>query len=222
MTLLIASVSKIADPRTYLADVLERKPGALAEYTPLAQWHSQVDGRRNDLLFWQRMIERSGHQNGAREMISLLPLGQRTGSEQLAVLSRRPWRHRCTDAAAAVRYLLTAIRKLRLKPDAIELGALARYERPLPTLEAATIMGPAGGRAMACVPTSMQGSLDPRALQDLAHPRHRGSVQPLRRTSAARDTPITISEALLAAKKLKKRKQRGITWQLSESQMLGD
>jgi hypothetical protein len=62
---------QILDLEHYL-DVLERKPGALAGSTPLAQWRSQ--GRWPDSydLLWQRMIERLGRQNGTREMISLL------------------------------------------------------------------------------------------------------------------------------------------------------
>jgi hypothetical protein len=81
------------------------------------------------------MIERSGRQNGTREMISLLHLGHRTGREQLTRAITQAVELGCADAAA-VRYLLTATQQVRRKPDAIELGALARYERPLPTLEA--------------------------------------------------------------------------------------
>jgi len=42
-------------------DMLERRPGALAVSTPLAQWRSQ--GCRPDSydLPWQKMIERLGH-----------------------------------------------------------------------------------------------------------------------------------------------------------------
>ena len=68
-------------------------------------------------------------------MISLLDLGQRAGSEQLTRAIAQAVELGCADAAA-VRYLLTAPEPVRKEPDAIELGLLARYERPLPTLEA--------------------------------------------------------------------------------------
>jgi hypothetical protein len=125
---------QILDLEHYL-DVLERKPGALAGSTPLAQWRSQGRWPQSYDLLWQRMIERSGRQNGTREMISLLHLGHRTGREQLTRAITQAVELGCADAAA-VRYLLTATQQVRRKPDAIELGALARYERPLPTLEA--------------------------------------------------------------------------------------
>ena len=39
----------------------------------------------------------------------------------------------CADAAAVHHLITTTL--VRLKPDASDLGALARYERPLPTLD---------------------------------------------------------------------------------------
>jgi transposase len=123
---------QVLDLEHYL-DVLERKPGALAGSTPLAQWRAQGRWPKSYDQLWQRMIERSGRQTGTREMISLLHLGGRTGRDQLTRAITQAVELGCADAAA-VRYLLTAAEPTRPKPDAIELGSLARYERPLPSL----------------------------------------------------------------------------------------
>jgi hypothetical protein len=108
--------------------VLERKPGALAAPTPLAQWRAQGRWPKSNDELWQRMIERSGRQTGTREMISLLHLGGRTGRDQLTRAITQAVELGCADAAA-VRYLLTAAEQTRPKPDAVELGSLAMQSR---------------------------------------------------------------------------------------------
>lgn len=114
-------------------DVLERKPGALAGSTPLQQWRQQ--GRWPDSYdrLWQGLIKRHGKQDGTREMIELLLLGRRHGYDQLKQAVETALEMGSSDAAA-VRYLLTAEDLERPQPESLDVGALARYERPLPVL----------------------------------------------------------------------------------------
>ena len=114
-------------------DVLERKPGAFAGSKPLEQWREQ--GRRPagyDAL-WQKLMLRYGRQNGTREMIELLQLGKRHGYDQLQKAVESALELGCSDVGA-VRYLLGAEGRQRPEPEPVDVGALARYERPMPPL----------------------------------------------------------------------------------------
>ncbi len=121
---------EILDLEHYL-DVLAYKPGALAGSTPLAQWRAA--GRWPDSYdrFWARLSERHGQQDGTKEMIGLLRLGRRHGQEQLRVAIERALTMGCHDGGA-VRYLLTADQLARLPVAPLDVGVLARFERPLP------------------------------------------------------------------------------------------
>lgn len=123
---------QVLDLEHYL-DVLERKPGAMAGSMALQQWRAQGRWPKSYDLLWQRMMERAGRQNGTREMISLLHLGQRVGQDQLTHAITEAVEMGCADAAA-VRYLLTASERIRPAAEAIDVGPLACYERPLPSL----------------------------------------------------------------------------------------
>jgi len=113
-------------------DVLEKKPGALAGSKPLEQWRQA--GRWPDSYdqLWGELTKRHGRQAGTRQMIEMLSLGKECGHERLreAVESAI---HSGAHDLSAVRYLLMA-RQEQLNPPTIEIGALERYERPLPML----------------------------------------------------------------------------------------
>jgi transposase len=116
-------------------DVLERKPGALAGSTALAQWRQVGRWPADFDTFWQGLIVRLGKQAGTREMIGLLQLGRVHGQAALGRAIAEALALGVQDSAA-VRHLLTAPQLERSRPAAIEVGVLVAYERPLPDLTA--------------------------------------------------------------------------------------
>ena len=78
-------------------------------------------------------MKRHGKQTGTREMIELLLEGRRLGYDRLQEAVELALQTGSSDAAA-VRYLMTAGDLERVQPEMIEVGALSRYERPLPVL----------------------------------------------------------------------------------------
>ena len=114
-------------------EVLERKPGALAGSTPLAQWREQGRWPASFDRLWQELIERQGKAGGTRQMIRLLQLGKANGYEKLQSAAESALALGCGDEAA-VRYLLMSEPEDRSPQEAIEVGWLGRYERPLPVV----------------------------------------------------------------------------------------
>jgi transposase len=123
---------QILDLEHYL-DVLYRKPGALAGSKPLEQkrqagmWPPSFD------QIWRALIERHGKQSGTRQMIDLLKLSQKYGHQKLREAVESALANRCYDGAA-VQHLLNAEHLRHTACEAIDVGALDRYTRPLPTL----------------------------------------------------------------------------------------
>jgi transposase len=123
---------QILDLEHYL-DVLYRKPGALAGSKPLEQkrqaglWPPSFD------QIWQALIERHGKQSGTRQMIDLLKLSQKHGHHKLQEAIESALANRCYDGAA-VQHLLNAQDLQHTSCEAIDVGVLERYTRPLPTL----------------------------------------------------------------------------------------
>ena len=124
---------EILDLEHYL-DVLAHKPGALAGSTPLEQarqagrWPASYD------RFWAGLIGRQGRQAGTKAMIELLQLGRTYGQTRLRAAIEEALALGCTDGAA-VRTLVTAPAQERV-PVSLEVGALARFVRPLPDVTA--------------------------------------------------------------------------------------
>ena len=120
---------EVMDLEHYL-EVLGRKPGALAGSKPLDQWRKL--GRRPasyDTL-WQGLIERLGKPEGTKEMIRLLQLSRTHGELALRRAVDATIALGCQDSAA-VRHLLAAAH-LEHRPVApLQLGMLARFDRPL-------------------------------------------------------------------------------------------
>lgn len=123
---------QILDLEHYL-DVLYRKPGALAGSKPLEQrrqaglWPPSFD------RIWQALLERHGKQTGTRQMIELLKLASKHGHEKLQEAIESALASHCQDAAA-VRHLLHADELQHRPCEAVDVGALERYARPLPLM----------------------------------------------------------------------------------------
>lgn len=114
-------------------DVLEHKPGALAGSRPLAQWRQLGRWPASYDRFWEGLIARLGRQAGTREMIGLVQLGRSHGQTALRRAIETALDLGVQDGAA-VRHLLAAPQLARVAPAALEVGALAVFERPLPDL----------------------------------------------------------------------------------------
>lgn len=123
---------QILDLEHYL-DVLERKPGALAGSTALAQWRQA--GRWPECFdrLWHELNMRHGRQHGTRQMIELLQLGSGEGWTQLRCAVEQALTLGCHDVAA-IRHLMVAGDLDRPRVAAVDIGALARYERPMPVM----------------------------------------------------------------------------------------
>ena len=141
-------------------------------------------------------------------MVAVLALGQEFGHERLLTAIAATVALGACDVAA-VRYLLTEASLGKAKPEPIDVGALARYDRPLPdladydTLLSVPARGPHDGRA--------SGPGHPSALQDAADADDRPQFARLA-DAASREGPIHIGylEALLAAE-MEERESRAIT-----------
>jgi transposase len=123
---------EVLDLEHYL-DVLERKPGALAGSKPLEQWRRLGRWPESYDRFWQALIDRHGRSAGTKAMVELLQLGRSHGQGALRGAIDAALVLGCTDAAA-VRHLVAARSLEHAPPQTVEVGALAQFERPLPTV----------------------------------------------------------------------------------------
>src|SRR5271166_1758452 len=122
----------VLDLEHYL-DVLSHKPGAFAGSKPLAQWRAAGRWPACYDELWDRLRARHGKQNGTRAMVAVLALGREFGQDRLHTAVASAVSHGACDVAA-VRYLLTEAALHKARPVAVDVGALARYDRPLPNL----------------------------------------------------------------------------------------
>jgi transposase len=126
-------------------DVLSRKPGALAGSRPLEQqrqaglWPESFD------VIWQSLMERHGKSSGTKQMIDLLKLGKHNGHGRLQEAIETALATGCKDAAA-VQHLFYTRDLNRVPCDAIDIGSLERYQRPLPMVNEYDQLLMAGGR----------------------------------------------------------------------------
>ena len=125
-------LQKILDLEHYL-DVLRRKPGALAGSTPLAQWRQAGRWPESFDRLWQELNRRHGRQEGTRQMIDLLMLGRGERWAHLRAAIEQALSLGCHDVAA-VRHLMLAGEMVKPAAEVIDVGLLARYERPQPVL----------------------------------------------------------------------------------------
>lgn len=123
---------QILDLEHYL-DVLERKPGALSGSTALAQWRQAGRWPESFDRLWQALNLRHGRQHGTQQMIELLRLGAGQGWLHLRAAVEQALSLGCHDVAA-IRHLMLADHLDRPTIIAIDIGSLARYERPMPVM----------------------------------------------------------------------------------------
>jgi hypothetical protein len=137
----------VLDLEHYL-EVLSHKPGAFAGSKPLAQWRAAGRWPACYDELWDRLRERHGKQNGTRAMVAVLALGQEFGDDRLRTAVASTVSLGACDVAA-VRYLLTEAGLHKAKPEPIDVGVLARYDRPMPDLAAydTLLSGPCAGTA---------------------------------------------------------------------------
>lgn len=135
---------EILDLEHYL-DALAHKPGALAGSKPLAQWRALGRWPACYDRFWEGLMARQGRQAGTKAMVELLQLGRTHGHARLRVAIEEALALGCTDGAA-VRHLVAAADQERVPPALLEVGALARFERPLPDVSPYDQLLAGGGR----------------------------------------------------------------------------
>jgi len=79
------------------------------------------------------LMQRLGRQAGTKEMIGLLQLGRTSGMARVRAAIEQALALGCGDSAA-VRHLLTAPDLARAPSTLLEVGDLARFDRPLPSV----------------------------------------------------------------------------------------
>lgn len=124
---------EILDLEHYL-DVLDHKPGALAGSKPLAQWRARGRWPASFDRIWETLMERHGRRTGTKEMIDLVRLGRERGYDRLREAIESALALGCCDSAA-VRHLIDAPALARPAPAVIDIGTLAAFERPLPSID---------------------------------------------------------------------------------------
>ena len=120
----------VMDLEHYL-DVLEHKPGALAGSKPLEQWRKLGRWPTSYDVLWDGLMQRCGKQEGTKEMIGLLHLGRTHGEQRLRTAVEATLALGCQDSAA-VRHLVAAAQLERMPVAPLQLGLLARFDRPQP------------------------------------------------------------------------------------------
>ena len=97
---------------------------------------------------WDRLRARHGKQNGTRAMVAVLALGREFGHDRLREAVASTVLLGACDVAA-VRYLLTEGGLHKAQPLPVDVGELARYDRPLPDVADYDILlsGPCAGTA---------------------------------------------------------------------------
>jgi hypothetical protein len=124
---------KVLNLEHYL-DVLVKKPGALAGSMPLEQWRQGRWPASFD-QFWSNLEQRRGKTDGTRAMIEVLLLGRDYGFDRLRQAVEQALAVGGSDVAI-IRYLLKVEGlERRASGEALEVGWLSRYERPLPNLQ---------------------------------------------------------------------------------------
>ena len=147
MNAVTAAASMSLDLEHYL-DVLSYKPGAFAGSKPLEQWREAGRWPACYDELWTRLQRRHGKHNGTRAMVAVVALGREFGQDRLCKAIAATVALGACDVAA-VRYLLTEAGLHKAEPDPVDVGALARYDRPLPDLADydTLLSGPCAGTA---------------------------------------------------------------------------
>jgi transposase len=123
---------QVLDLEHYL-DVLERKPGALAGAKPLLAWRQRGLWPDSYDRLLAELVSRHGKSSGTRQMVQVLSLIKPHGHQRVRGAIEAALSLGCSDAAA-IRHLLQADDLVHAQGTLVEVGALARFERPLPVL----------------------------------------------------------------------------------------
>jgi hypothetical protein len=121
---------QVLDLEHYL-DVLERKPGALIGSKPLAAWRERGLWPQSYDRLLEALISRHGKPSGIRQMIQVLSLIKSHGHQQVQAAVEQALSLGCSDAAA-IRHLVQAVDLSHAQSALVNLGALSRFETPLP------------------------------------------------------------------------------------------
>jgi hypothetical protein len=78
-------------------------------------------------------LARHGKQDGTRAMVAVVTLGREFGHDALRIAITTAVSLGAFEVAA-VRYLLTEAALHKARPGEIDIGELARYDRPMPTM----------------------------------------------------------------------------------------
>ena len=100
---------------------------------PLAQWRVQGRWPESYDQLWELINEKHGRQGGTRSMVAILRLGREFGYVKLEASVAQALVLGYTDVAA-IRHLLVGDELQHAVATTVEIGALAAYERPLPTM----------------------------------------------------------------------------------------
>jgi hypothetical protein len=122
----------VLDLEHYL-DVLERKPGALIGSKPLLAWRARGLWLQNYDRLLDALISRHGKPSGTRQMIQVLSLIKLHGHQRVQAAVEQALSLGCSDAAA-IRHLVQAVDLAHARSAMVELGALWRFEAPLPVI----------------------------------------------------------------------------------------
>ncbi len=122
---------QVLDLDHYL-DVPGHRPGAFAGSKPLERWRQAGRWPACYDALWDQLRARHGKRNGTRAMVSVVALGREFGHDRLRGAVASAVSLGACDVAA-VRYLLTeaGLHKAPAKP--VDVGELARYDRPMPS-----------------------------------------------------------------------------------------
>jgi hypothetical protein len=95
-----------------------------------------------------RLLARHGKQSGTRAMVAVVALGREFGHDQLRIAISTAVSLGASDVSA-VRHLLTEAGLHKGQPHVIDIGELARYDRPMPTTADydVPLFGPCAGTA---------------------------------------------------------------------------
>ncbi len=79
------------------------------------------------------LSEKQGRQGGTRSMVAIIRMGREFGYAKLETAVAQAMDLGCTDVAA-IRHLLMSDQLQHAAVSTVEIGALAAYERPMPTM----------------------------------------------------------------------------------------
>ena len=115
-------------------DVFLRKPGALSGSLTLAQAREQGQWPDSYDRMWNDLQERHGKGEGTRRMIHLLRLGKKHGVDVLRKTIEQAYSAGCKNVETVEHLLRESQKRIPEISPSLDVGALGRFNRELPTL----------------------------------------------------------------------------------------